>query len=336
MLQEKETRVKPPKIIQTLVQGFNLVASHPYIMLFPLILDLFFWFGPFYRVKELFAPALEEMLQVISSSASLSTSDLATTLEATRETWDLLLNNFNVLSTLRMYPIGIPSLLASKGYSLNPVGNPKLIELTSSSQASLLVIFSILVGILLGAVYFALVSRLVLVKQVNEKKVNILYSVGQTFVLYLLICVAAFVLAFPAMCFLSSFSVFIPTMGSLPTLILGLVLLWMLMPFVFSPHGIFMNQLSAIKAISLSSKFVKISSLTTTFFLALAVSLSYGLDILWSTPESDSWLCLLGILGHAFISSGILAASFIYFHDGLLWMEEIIKLSPQQINRTNI
>ena len=336
MLQEKETRVKPPKIIQTLVQGFNLVASHPYIMLFPLLLDLFFWFGPFYRVKELFAPTLEGMLQAISSSASLSTTELVATLESARETWDLVLNNFNVLSILRTYPIGVPSLMASKGYSVNPVGNPLLIELTSSYQASIYVIFSILLGILLGAVYFALISRLVIVKQDNREKVNILHSIGQTFVLYLLICAAAFVLAFPALCFLSSFSVFIPTMGSLPTLVFGLMLLWILVPFAFTPHGIFMKQLSAVKAISLSSKFVKISSLATTFFLTLAVSLSYGLDILWSTPEPDSWLCFLGILGHSFISSGILAASFVYFHDGLLWMDEIMKLSPQQINRTKI
>lgn len=336
MLQENETRVKPPKIIQTLVQGFNLVASHPYIMLFPLLLDVFFWFGPFYRVKELFAPALEEMLQAISSSASLSAADITTTLESVRETWNLVLNNFNILSTLRTYPIGIPSLLASKGYSANPVGNPKLIEMTSSSQASLLVLLCVLAGIFLGGIYFSSVSRLVVVKQGNEKKVNIFYSVGQTFVLYALMILAALVLAFPVLCFLSSFSVFAPTMGSLPTLVLGLILLWVLVPFAFSPHGIFMKQLSAVKAISLSSKFVRISSMATTIFFTLAVSLSYGLDILWSTPEPNSWLFLLGILGHAFISSGLLAASFIYFHDGLIWMDEIIKLGPQHINGTNI
>ncbi len=339
MLQENETRVKPPKIIQTLVQGFNLVASHPYIMLFPLILDLFFWFGPFYRVKELFTPALEEIIKAISSSASssLSTSDIATTLQSAREMWDQVLNNFNVLSTLRTYPLGIPSLLASKAYTANPMGNPKLIELTSSSQASLLVVLCIFIGIFLGGIYFALVSRMVTEKQNNEKKGNILQSVAQTFVMYFLILLVVFILAFPIMCFLSSFSTFIPPMGSIPTFMLGLILLWIAVPFVFTPHGIFMKQLSATKAFSLSSKFVKISSLATTLFLTLTVSLSYGLDLLWSTPKPDSWLCFLGILGHAFISSGLLTASFVYFHDGTLWMEEIIKLGPQHINNgTNI
>jgi hypothetical protein len=66
----------------------------------------------------------------------------------------------------------------------------------------------------------------------------------------------------------------------------------------------FSKQLSALKSISLSTKFVRISSMATTVFLTLAVALSYGLDLLWSTPPADNWLFALGILGHAFISSG--------------------------------
>jgi hypothetical protein len=125
-------------------------------------------------------------------------------------------------------------------------------------------------------------------------------------------------------------------MGIIPLLILGIILLWVLMPFVFSAHGIFTRQLSAFKAISLSTKFVRISSLATSFFLTIAVSLSYGLDLLWSTPAPDSWLYCLGLIGHAFVSSGVLAASFIYFRDGTFWMEEVIKLGPQNMTGTNI
>jgi len=334
MLQEKETRLKPPRIIQTLVQGFNLIAAHPYIMLFPLFLDLFLWFGPFYRIKELFSPALDEMMQTLS--ASLTSSDVASTMEVARTTWEQLLTNFNLMTSLRTYPIGIPSLLASKGYTANPIGNPLLVELGSSSDASLLMILCVILGLMLGGIYYALISRLVLKNQENGKSMNIFYSVGQTFVLFFLIILAVILLAFPMLCFLSSFSVLIPSMGTLPLLILGVILMWILLPFVFSPHGIFTRQLSAFKAISLSTKFVRVSSMATTFFLTLVVSLSYGLDLLWSTPEPDSWLYFLGIIGHAFVSSGILAASFIYFRDGTNWMEEIVKLNPQNMTRNNL
>jgi hypothetical protein len=334
MLQENETRIKPPKIIQTLVQGFNLVAAHPYIMLFPLFLDLFFWFGPFYRIKELLSSALDEMMQALSTS--LTSTDVASTMEAARTTWDQVLTNFNLMTSLRTYPIGIPSLLASKGYTANPIGNPLLIELGSSSEASLIIILCVVLGLLLGGIYYALISRLILENPENGKSTSIFYSVGQTFVLFFLIMVVIILLSLPVLCFLSSFSVLIPTMGTLPLLVLGIILMWILLPFVFSPHGIFTRQLSAFKAISLSTKFVRVSSMATTLFLTLAVSLSYGLDLLWSTPTPDSWLYFLGIIGHAFVSSGILAASFIYFRDGTNWMEEIAKLSPQNIPGTHI
>ena len=334
MLQENETRIKPPRIIQTLVQGFNLVAAHPYIMLFPLFLDLFFWFGPFYRIKELLSSALDEMMQALSTS--LTSTDVASTMEAARTTWDQVLTNFNLMTSLRTYPIGIPSLLASKGYTANPIGNPLLIELGSSSEASLIIILCVVLGLLLGGIYYALISRLILENPENGKSTSIFYSVGQTFVLFFLIMVIIILLSLPVLCFLSSFSVLIPTMGTLPLLVLGIILMWILLPFVFSPHGIFTRQLSAFKAISLSTKFVRVSSMATTLFLTLAVSLSYGLDLLWSTPTPDSWLYFLGIIGHAFVSSGILAASFIYFRDGTNWMEEIAKLSPQNIPGTHI
>lgn len=334
MLQENENRLRPPKIIQTLVEGFNLIASHPYLMLFPLALDALFWFGPFYRIKDLLSPMVDEMMQ--SLSTTLVNSETLPAVDVIKASWDQLLTHFNLLSTLRTYPIGIPSLLAGKGFTNNPLGAPMVFEIGSSSAAFNTVIVCVSLGLLLGGIYYALISSLVVKDQPGDPCLTIFRSISQTFVFFCLLLVVLIILSIPVLCFLSSISVFIPTMGTLPLLILGLVLMWILLPLVFTPQGIFVKQLSAVKAISLSSKFVRISSLATTFFLTIAVSLSYGLDLLWITPASDSWLLGLGIVGHAFVSSGILAATFIYFRDGTRWMEEIMKLGPQNINGTNL
>ena len=329
MLQDKNTRLKPPRIIQTLVQGFNLIAAHPYLMLFPLLLDLFFWFGPFFRIKELLTPFLEEMLQ--SYSTTLVNNDVLPSVEVFREVWSQLLANFNLLTGVRTYPIGVPSLLSLKGYTPNPVGFPLLIEVNSSAAALRVLFISAVIGILLGSIYYALISRLIN-KGKEEEKGNLFYLIGQSFSLFIMILILLAILSFPVLCFISSISAFIPTMGMLPLIVLGIIVLWFCLPLVFSPHGIFTRNLSAIRSISLSTKFVRLSSFATSFFLTIAVSLSYGMDLLWSTPKPDSWLFLLGLFGHAFISSGILCASFIYFRDGTRWMEEVIKLSPQNVN----
>jgi len=330
MLQENDSTLRPPKIVQTLVQGFNLIAAHPYIMLFPLLIDLFFWFGPFYRIKELLSPAIEEVIQTFSISAM--NSEIIPALDDIRLMWNELLSNFNILSILRTYPIGVPSLLATKGYSSNPLGHPLLIEVGSSTNAVQILIGCLFLGILIGSIYYALISRLVEKPANDETGSNIFQLITQSFMLFLLAIVMIIVLSFPILCFISSVSVFLPTLGAIPLVILGIIMLWMVMPLVFSPHAIFTRQLSALKAISLSTKFVRISSIVTIFFLTVAISLSYGMDLLWSTPDPNSWLFLLGVIGHAFVSSGLVAASFIYFRDGTKWMEEFIKQDSQNIN----
>jgi len=330
MLQENDSTLRPPKIVQTLVQGFNLVAAHPYIMLFPLLIDLFYWFGPFYRIKELLSPSIEQIIQAFAIDSM--NSEMVPVLDELRLMWNDLLSNFNILSVLRTYPIGVPSLLATKGFGSNPLGTPLLFEVGSSTSAVQIVIACLFVGILIGSIYYALVSRLVEKPSGDENGSTLFQLITQSFALFFLAILVLVVLSFPVLCFISSVSVFLPTLGTIPLIILGAIILWLVMPLVFSPHGIFSRQLSAVKAITLSTKFVRISSSGTIFFLAVAISLSYGLDLLWSTPEPDSWLFLLGMIGHAFISSGLVAASFVYFRDGTKWMEDFIKQGSQNVN----
>ncbi len=334
MLENNKTQLKPPKVMQTFVQGFNLVAAHPYLMAFSLFLDFFFWFGPFYRIKNLLSPALDEMMATLSNS--ITTSDVASLLKSTKETWELMLDNFNLLITLRTYPIGIPSLLASKGYVANPLSSRAIFEVPSSSQAMLILLACFLGGIFLTGLYYSLISDLVQNNKIFGKDSRLFYRIGQTFLFFFLIILAATLLTFPILCFLSSLTAFMPTANTIPFLILGIVLLWIIMPFIFSAHGIFAKHINAFQSISLSTKFVRLSSPATTLFLTIAIALSYGLDLLWSTPSSASWLYALGLIGHAFVSSGILCASFVYYRDGTLWMEEMLRVAQQNAPKTQI
>jgi hypothetical protein len=49
--------------------------------------------------------------------------------------------------------------------------------------------------------------------------------------------------------------------------------------------------------------------------------LNEGLNLLWTVPADSSWFGLLGIAGHAFITTALLAASFIYYNDTSRWIE---------------
>ena len=51
-----------------MLAGFNTIANHAYLLLFPIVLTLALWLGPKLRVKELLSPTVaqfsKEMLRI--------------------------------------------------------------------------------------------------------------------------------------------------------------------------------------------------------------------------------------------------------------------------------
>ena len=77
---------------------------------------------------------------------------------------------------------------------------------------------------------------------------------------------------------------------------------------------------------------IRFSLPTSGMFVLSAFLLSRGLDVLWSAPQTDSWLTLVGFAGHAFITTVLLAASFIYYRDMTDWLKNVYE-RIQQLGR---
>ena len=81
----------------------------------------------------------------------------------------------------------------------------------------------------------------------------------------------------------------------------------------------------SFQSILLSIRMVRFFLPGTGMFVLTAILISEGMNLLWELPDPTSWLTLVGIAGHAFIVTAMLAASFIYYRDGLHWMQENIQ-----------
>jgi len=134
----------------------------------------------------------------------------------------------------------------------------------------------------------------------------------------------------PISCLLSSILMVLPSLGSIPFMVVGMIAVWAVLPLMFSPHGIFTGELNAGKSIVTSIRLVRSLMSATGMFFILLILLSYGLDILWSTPEANDWMLMVGIIGHAFISTGLLAASFIYYDQGVKWLQNSTQPSKKE------
>jgi hypothetical protein len=322
----KDTNYDPPRMIPSLVEGFNAIASNIYLIIFPIALDLLFWLGPRLRVKQYFLPLVLEAAEL---SATAYGEQAAGFVETSRDIWTAILNQFNLFFSLKTFPVGIPSLLVSYITEQNPMGVPISFEASSGSMIATSVAILMLVGVILGSIYFAMIANAAVGRRPLDATAIVNQS-AQTLVLSLILLFTSVLLALPISCLLSSLALIMPSLGTFPFVVLGLMMVWVLLPLAFSPHGIFAGDLKATRSIVTSFRLVRSMTTATGMFFIMLIIIGYGLDILWTTPAADSWLLLVGIFGHAFISSGLLAASFKFYDQGIKWQQQVLQAHQKE------
>jgi hypothetical protein len=322
-----DPKYAPPRMIPSIVEGFNAITENIYLILFPLFFDMFLWLGPFVSVKKYFLP---QFLNTLESSPELFNNQPAGLVESTRLLWTEIISQFNLLFSLRTLPIGVPSLMISILGSSNPLGDRIPIELSTGTMIITWPIVFLFVGFLLGSIYFALTANAIKKSDQSSNLSKIFKNIVQSFLLTVILVVAALTLSVPVICLLSSLLLILPSLGTLPFLVAGMLSVWIILPLVFSPHGIFFGELKATTSIVTSFRLVRSLMSSTGLFFIILILLGYGLDILWVTPGTSSWMLLVGIFGHAFISSGLLAASFVYYEKGLKWLQVTRQTKKEQ------
>jgi hypothetical protein len=315
------------------VGGFNAVANNIGLILLPVGLDLLLWFGPHLRVKTLFTPSLVSLLAFLRQNSG---SEMRPMLETMEQLWTLYLERYNLLSTLNTFPIGLPSQMAGLMPVGNPVGTAPAFEVASLGHFFLGWFGLILAGFALGSLYFALIARACgrapgpalecpdgntnenpaegRVPSLRPK--TLAWQTLQVIALVILLLVILLILMIPVVLVSMLLIMINPVLGQFSLLLLSFSIVWLLVPLVFSPHGIFLCGQSVVNAMLNSSRVVRLSLPGTGLFLLVAVILHQGLGVLWNSPPETSWLAVVSILGRAFISTGLVTASFFYYRAG--------------------
>lgn len=318
-----QTPSPPPNFIAALKAGFDAIANHITLVLFPIALDLFLWLGPHWRITQLLQSFLEQLFSGVGAAGAATPE----TLTAFQEIWAVLAKRFTLFAALRSYPVGIPSLMAGRLPLEAPGGSPLMWEVNSWGGAILLWLLLTGFGLLFGALYFTMVSHAALSGELHWKQA--LQQWPQNFVQVLFLSLfwlgLMAVVSFPLSCLVSLAGTGGATLLQCAFLVYGGFLLWMIFPLLFSPHGIFVHQLKLFPSVKASMRLSRMTFASAALFFMSAFLLSKGLDILWQTPAEDSWLTLIGVVGHAFITTGLLAASFVYYRDADQWMQKVME-----------
>jgi hypothetical protein len=98
---------------------------------------------------------------------------------------------------------------------------------------------------------------------------------------------------------------------------------WLAIYLAFTPHGIIRYRLGLWKAMRTSMQVVRWNMPSSVAFLALIMLVTYAAGWVWAMPAEDSWFGLLAVVGHAFVSATLLAASYTFYQGRHEWMETL-------------
>lgn len=315
----------PPRLMNSVVAGFNTVAGHIQLILIPLLLDIFLWFGPHLRVNDLFKPVINEWM---NSVMQMGSADMTQLVVENRKVFQELFQSLNLFSLVRTWPIGVPSLIAPLGAMDTPFGAAPIQEITTIRMAFLAWLGILVLGIVIGSLYFLAVAFFSADTRPQPSVKWALKGIIQTFSLTIAVLIALIALMIPAALVLSVSAMISPGIAQIILLVITFFMLWSVLPLVFSPHGIFSYGQSALVSILTSARLVRHFMPGTGMFVLILILLSEGLDVVWRAAPSNSWMTLVGIAGHAFVTTSLVAASFIYYQGGMRWMQENSQPAP--------
>jgi hypothetical protein len=320
-----------PRLFTTIKSGFDTVANHITLILLPVVLDLFLWFGPHFSITSLLKPFIQQMT-VLPGNYS---ADMVQTSAAIQEAYQTLIERFNLATFLRTFPIGLPSLMLSEQPQTNPLGNPFSIVVLNYQSAMLWWLGFVAVGLVAATFFFNQLSQAVFIEKSHLDVRHFAWSVLQVIILTVTFGALALLFSMPALILVSILFLINPALVLVIGMVAVLTLFWFLVPLLFSIHGVLASQQNALIAMLASTRLVRASLPGSALFLMLALGVSYLARMLWSVPPENSWLMLVSILGSAFINTALIASSFIYYREVVRWAQNTLQqhLSPQTPTR---
>lgn len=311
-----------PGVIDTLSAGFDSINRRPWLMLVPVLVDLLMWRGPHITALPLF----QRLLALYQGPGFVAPNGQR--FEELQQTAEAAVAGFNMLSLLVLnFVASVPTTTTGR-----PEDTPFVIAITSEVTFAALFVLLQLAGILLGCVYFGLIAQ-----QVRDGRIDAghlfakLWSYFADVVVYALIVLGAIVaLALPLSLLLVG-GLFLGGSAAnfalaLAAAIVYMIGVWALLFLFFVVDAIVVSEVRAPRAILNSVLVVGRNFWSALALIALTLVILTGTQIIWSSLSDSTWGVVAGIVGNAYIASGLAAASMLFYQTRLAGLERDGKL----------
>jgi hypothetical protein len=210
--------------------------------------------------------------------------------------------------------------------SVNPsLGNGFTLPLTNELLFVLLTIALPLVGLLLTAVYYSQIAL-----ALREPKATLGDFFKRSSINWAKLTAFNLLFRFFAICIGLPFVLVTALIQVMSVELGGLIAalgmttgMWFMVYISFTMQSIALQDRGVFGAVWDSMRLVHISLFPVIGLVLLSLVLNWGMNYLFALPEANSWWLALGILGHAFVSTSLVAATFVFYKDRHRWWLEM-------------
>jgi len=315
-MQAKKEAVKPIGIVDAISLGYRVLGRRWPVVLIPLVVDLFLWLGPQISpwgvIKNLLAEAPDPKLATMLQQAlGLESMDVST-----------LTSGPNLLSLVAAVPGSPPTLVGTLGFLPAPAGWERLTWVPGSPWTLLgLIVILLVVGVPVAATYLVSLARVFWTAHPDLPRVERpwLWTTGNLMLLVALGIVISFGLSLGLTLTVVLLSLanngLALSLFSVGMMFLSWLVLWALLLFYFAPVSMVLQRTHVLTALWRSANVVMRNFWSALGFLALTFLISRGFALIWQRLASTLPGVLVGMVGNAYLGTGLALAAFVFFQD---------------------
>jgi len=305
-------------VIDTFTAGFDRVTRRLWLVLLPGLVDVALWLAPQVSIRKV----TEQAIAALNAQAALLGSQYEQSAELIREWMTVAGSEADLLSVVSMRAVGLPSLSVSLGTALSSIGRGRtLVEMANWTQLVLVVIGLSLLGLALGCFCLAWFAQ-----EAREEPLYLGYILALTlrsaFRLSLLLVLGVLVLVSIGLGVGLGYGLMAVVSPQLAALFLTVLMiggLWLSVyagvVFHFVPCAMVFDDMGILHSVWSSARLVHRNVLSAVSFVLLASIIQAGLTYVWRLLAGSGAGTVVGILGNAYVSTGLVMASFYFYRD---------------------
>jgi hypothetical protein len=310
---------RPTGVIETLSAGYAAVNRQPWVLLLPILLNVFLWLGPHVSYSPLVGPAVtgaEEWTRRLALGEQRSVPEAQSIsgpeLDQARQWLIARSDDINGFEALVWSPLGVPNLP-----SLSTTSDD-IAFVDGWGDGVALLGACVALGLLVGAWFY---SGLAVASQNDPGGLlaagrRVPRGVLDVIGLVAILVGVSLLLGLPVLLLIGFTALISPPVAILGSLLLVAGLLFATIHLFFSVSAIFVSSAGPLLAIQRSVGLVRRHLWPSIALILLTWLILAGMGRVWDLLASyipSPFGVFLGILGNAYVASGLIAAGMIFY-----------------------